>query len=220
MDIVHIGLMKTGTTSIQNFLSANRAELYHQGFVYPGERLNHQSEVYGICGNDIYFKNKINGRDLDNAGILLEEIKKIKGAGKKVIFSSEALSTLNDQGVERFVSYTGKPEKVIVTVRSLYKTLPSAWQQHVKEGNVLSHEQFMQSFIKNRESLSGPWRTYSFGDIVRRWSRYCKNLSLIVVDDRAKKSDLLSQFSLASGFEDDGFEFSSSSSRLGNRSLS
>lgn len=32
---VHIGLPKTGTTSIQEFLFANHAQLKQQGYLYP-----------------------------------------------------------------------------------------------------------------------------------------------------------------------------------------
>ena len=42
--IVHIGNHKTGTTSIQGFLSANRMRLRDQGYLYPARLHHHQTD--------------------------------------------------------------------------------------------------------------------------------------------------------------------------------
>lgn len=60
--IIHIGQSKTGTTSLQSFLSENRKNLVKQGICYPDVRrggmalhlLNHNSLADSLTGNGRY----------------------------------------------------------------------------------------------------------------------------------------------------------------------
>lgn len=220
MNTVHIGLMKTATTSVQNILSESRGRLKQQGFNYPGKGLNHQSEIYGLCGKDIYFKKKgAEKGDVRRASCFLKELSQINKCGESALISSEALSTLDHDGISRFVSHVGIPERVVITVRSIYKSIPSAWQQHVKEGNTVSYNDFMSSLDNNRKGLSGAWKTYAFGEIAKRWSNFCKDLNIVVVDD-CDPSSLWPRFCSAAGILEYPADDVLSSSRSGNKSLS
>lgn len=165
--VLHIGMMKTATTYLQGVLQNNREELAKQGWLYPGKHLNHQREVYGLCGKNVYWYRKVLERDVELGKSLVEEIKETPHS---VIVSSEALSSLSSEGIKKIVEKVGCPVRVVVTVRSLYKVLPSAWQQYVKGGSTRSFEQMLDKFIQSREDLSGPWRTYAYGNIVKKWS--------------------------------------------------
>ena len=46
--ILHGGVHRTGSTSIQNYLAQNRAALSEQGFFYPGEKENHQDIAWAM----------------------------------------------------------------------------------------------------------------------------------------------------------------------------
>ena len=41
--IIHAGIHRTGTTSLQRCLAGNRAALAARGFCYPGTEVHHQS---------------------------------------------------------------------------------------------------------------------------------------------------------------------------------
>jgi hypothetical protein len=46
--VVHAGIHRTGTTSLQRFLAKNRAALAAQGIVYPGEENSHQALAWAL----------------------------------------------------------------------------------------------------------------------------------------------------------------------------
>ena len=48
MFVIHAGIHRTGSTSLQNFLADNRAALAAQGVAYPGETTNHQGLVWAL----------------------------------------------------------------------------------------------------------------------------------------------------------------------------
>lgn len=184
--VLHIGMMKTGTTFIQKILNLNYEALKCRKVIYPAlGAFNHQSAFYGLCGSDIYWNKVENDSDKASSLKLLNSIQ-CADPDDTLILSSEALSTLNEKGIENLIKKIGCPDKVILTVRNLQRTIPSAWQQYIKGGNLKGYEDFYQSLIKNRKSLSGPWRTYSYGEVVSRWSKFC-NVDVIVVDEGSKE---------------------------------
>lgn len=46
--VIHAGIHRTGTTSLQLFLEGNRTALRERGIVYPGEARNHQSLAWSL----------------------------------------------------------------------------------------------------------------------------------------------------------------------------
>ena len=54
--VIHIGTEKTGTTTLQEFLHLNRANLKNQGIAYlqsPGERNNRKLATYCMNHNNV-----------------------------------------------------------------------------------------------------------------------------------------------------------------------
>lgn len=198
--VLHIGMMKTGTTYLQKVFDANRELLESKGFVYPKTgSFNHQSAFYGLCGSDIYWNKKENDLDVKSSKLLLDSLAGVRDE-QRVVLSSEAISTLDDKGVERLLKKIGTPHKVILTARNLQKIIPSAWQQYIKGGNLKGYVEFYESFVRNRGAISGPWRTYAFGEIAGRWSKFC-SVDVIVVDDSSPEQlwfDFCSSIGLSS----------------------
>ncbi len=46
--VIHAGIHRTGTTSLQRFLAENRAALAGRGVGYPGEENNHQALAWAL----------------------------------------------------------------------------------------------------------------------------------------------------------------------------
>jgi hypothetical protein len=191
--------MKSGTTYLQNILSSSREQLSSNGWIYPGKKANHQHETYGICGQDIFWVNESTKEKNKKSGQrLLEEIKEARD-NSNVIVSSEALSSLDESGVARFVEKVGHPDEIILTVRSLFRVLPSAWQQSLKGGHDRSAAEFFNLLESQRVGKSGFWKTYSFGDVVRKWSTFSPVKVIVVPEESKDKSALWRSFATAAG---------------------
>lgn len=189
--IAHVGLMKSGTTYIQNTLRKNKDELLKNGILYPGEQFNQQHACYGICGNDIPWVSPRRRW----AALGREMLSEIQAYKQNVLISSEGLSSMDESGVNRFCERVGGVDYVVMTVRNFQKTLLSAWQQNIKGGGKSTLIQFLDRLEEQKKKNSGLWRTYAFGEIAERWSRHA-SVELIVVSENADSSQsfLLSEF--------------------------
>lgn len=193
--VLHIGQMKSGTTYLQNILSGSRGTLLENGWLYPGKNVNHQHETYGICGKDIFWvKNSTKEKNSQIGKNLLSEIKKYRKK-KNVIISSEALSSLDSNGIDNFIEIVGWPDEVVLTLRSLHRVLPSAWQQSLKGGHDRSINEFFKLLETQRVGRVGFWKTYSFGCVVRKWAAVAPVKVIVVPDAQEDKNYLWNTFS-------------------------
>ncbi|SHM82259.1 hypothetical protein SAMN05660971_03962 [Halomonas cupida] len=130
---------------------------------------------------------------------MLDEVGDHEG---NVLISSEALSSLSRDGVADFVDRIGGVDEVVVTVRSLFTTLPSAWQQYIKGGGEVSIAEFFDRLDKNRAAGSGMWRTYSYGNTVSIWSEFSSVKVVIIPEKTISKNQLWEDFSGVVGLPD------------------
>lgn len=188
--VAHVGQMKSGTTYIQNALHQNREFLLDNGFIYPGKLFNQQHACYGLCGSDIpWVENTEKWKSLGK-----EVLSEIEESDKNVILSSEALSSMNEEGVKRFVDKIGRIDRVILTVRNFQRVVLSAWQQYVKGGGLKSLEDFIDVMRSDRLKKQGIWRKYCFGDMAKVWSEHAQ-VCLIVVGSDAQPGEFIANFS-------------------------
>ena len=192
--VFHVGLMKSGTTYLQEVLSQNRSCLNERGWDYPGARLNQQHACYSLCGTDIVWLRKPYPESLGN-----DLVARVRGSTRNVMISSEALSVLPKEAIERFIDRVGSPDRVVFTIRGLGMTLPSAWQQYLKGGGRTTLGQFIQRLALQRSDMSGFWSTYGFGHSVARWSEFAKVVVVVSPRNGANPSDLWDLFRIATG---------------------
>ncbi len=151
---VHIGLGKTGTSTIQKALEEQRTALAELGIHVPGEK-HHitRRAVYDLMGR------RIGGSDAeDNAKVsgtwrpFAESV--VAADAPTVVFSEEMLALARPKAVKRLVqSLAPRRVVVIVTVRDLGRVLGSYWQQMVVMGRTEPLAQFLQSV---RDPATGP----------------------------------------------------------------
>lgn len=146
MIIIHIGTHKTGTTSIQNFLSSNRDEIFSEGFMYSSISNNHSGPLASIFKdnpfNFFYYKKHLDFRPTDIIGVNRKNIKKItseinENKDKKIVYSGEELSFLTFSEVKRmqlFFSQFDDVVKIIIYKRDFFDYFISAFKQHIKGG--------------------------------------------------------------------------------------
>lgn len=128
--ILHIGTNKTGTTYLQDSLSASRNVLLEQGFAYPahtGGFNNHKVLLSGLVAHsDLprHIRRKSENKLVSARIELLTELARLSKEGRTAIISSESLfnrtkdglvnqikSDLNKSGVTEFtvVAYVRRP---------------------------------------------------------------------------------------------------------------
>ena len=148
---IHIGLEKTGTTSIQNFFQINRAVLASKGICYPrvlGSEKHFKLPIF--CRAETH-KDDLNMRtDLMEPDLIMsfkqelpqmleEEIRSIPGGCRKLILSSEHLSSrlfkIEELAILRQLvgPYDHNP-KIIVYLRPQDEFVISSYSTYIKSG--------------------------------------------------------------------------------------
>ena len=140
---LHVGLPKTGTTSIQAALDQHADALADAGILHAGGRHRAQQlAAYDLLGQ------RIAGDEADVVPgafrQLMSEINAYDGNG--VVVSEEELGLAGRRQVRRIVS--GLPDHrvfVVVGVRDFGRTLVSAWQQSVVMGGTCGWQTFVDA---------------------------------------------------------------------------
>jgi hypothetical protein len=211
---LHIGTEKTGTTSIQNFLSKNRSRLQAQGIIYPRSpgNQNHTSlAVYAMRETKQSGIRRSSGVSRpDQVSTFRERLRsdmdqELRNATASiVIFSNEHLSSrlLTEREIERVQNFCGRyaeETKVIVYLRNQVDFLVSSFGTTIKSGGTRTFPfPLNEHRIRTMDymALLAPWRKI-FGRenmIVRRFER-----------TDFLEGDLLSDFAAQIPFDTSGF---------------
>lgn len=167
---LHIGVPKSGTTYVQNFLWANRDALRDRGLLFALERQgDHYAAVVDLMGGRF-------------AG---HEISGVEGAWQRVadqavrwprrsLISHEIFGGLHEAKIEEVFETVGsRPVHVVLTLRDLARIVPAVWQESSKNQHVEPWPDFLervQVLGKGRDRRF--WRLQNVSRIVRKWSEY------------------------------------------------
>ena len=185
--ILHIGQQKSGTTFLQHMLQDNSDVLAAEGISYPvprdwdrGQRTvaNHEWSSYGLLGSEYpWVSEQRAAREDASWRALLDQVHAWPGT---VLLSAEALSVVRAAAARRLLDALGVDDaEIVITARSLGRSLPSLWQQHVRNGRSTSFDGYLESLAQHREKGSDHiendpaahiWRAFALSGLVRRWS--------------------------------------------------
>lgn len=178
---LHIGLHKTGTSSIQESLIQNKDNLVKEGILYP----NHIKIFDNILNTDFF-----NIKLADKCATELENISKSKkNTIKKIIISNEAFSGNPFDGYKKLkiiVKYLSKisekfETKIILYLRRQDKLIESLYIQSIKDGKTA----LFNDFIKTLKYDSLNWSNY-----IKIWMQhFSKNQLIIRMYDKKKFKD-------------------------------
>jgi len=203
---LHIGLEKTGSTSIQHYLTKYRNKLLENNILYPNSLHTPNNEYIYLLFSDIEKTDdlKIKHR-LISKEKYIEFIEKTKKAfideiyktnPTKIIISNEHLSSrLSRQNIEdlnKFLKSITPNIKVIAYVRRQDKLIESLYSTVIKSGGVLSIDEFIEK-IKFRKDL----KFFSFFNM---WADIFGKENLIIrIFDKEKlyKNDIVCDFKKA-----------------------
>ena len=204
--ILHVGLPKTGTTSIQAALDAQSAELARNGVLVPGGGHDaHRLAAYDLLGQ------RVPGRDDAVAGAFDRLVTELRAFdGRTAVVSEEELGRARPRHARRVVrALAGHRVHVVVGVRDLARTLTSAWQQSVVSGSDTAWSEYAAAV---RDPDGGSVRAAaSFRirhDVLRVldvWGRWVppERISLLTVPPPgAPATVLLERFAAATGLPD------------------
>lgn len=163
--IIHIGTHKTGSTSLQRYLHANRQQLESAGVIYPvtATEIAHHALFRDIGG-------RAAGSDTTDLAALSDRLK--KSDADVAIISSELFSTLDDAQLTaklaQAVTDGGFAPEAVLFVRPQHLLFNSMYTQRTKmlaEGRrfaAYATRQLKQSAY-DFSSLAGPWRGAPYG---------------------------------------------------------
>lgn len=171
--ILHIGLQKCGSTSLQRWLFANRAALKDHGVLYPETLGTPNHKFFTALGMNFTRKHWViddtGARDLKEfrfwkqrvARQFRKELDTVAGRVETVVISHEDLSTLGDVSAERCMRWLRDyfdAIHVIGYVRPPAEMANSFLSQRAKNGVVTDPAAYLDAF------------EISFTRIVTRWS--------------------------------------------------
>jgi hypothetical protein len=196
---VHIGLPKTGTTYLQKTLAAARPGLAQAGVDYPDTGYyNHQIAFYEPLGGHLPWAAR---PGLPERWAALRDVLSVERDDRHTLLSAEALSALDEAGVERFAELVAARQLVhlVITSRSLERLLPSHWQQNLKQGAVDSLEEFSAATLARVAAGVHPGTMFSAGLALSRWRRVCPSVRVTVLAMGADFAANLAAFASACG---------------------
>jgi len=147
---IHIGIHKTGTTSVQRMFFLNRPYFENLGLLYPTKSIwrgGHHNIAWQILKDERF---KDNYGDIDN---LKNEIE--KKYVSKCLLSSEDFSRFGFKDVEKLYQLFKKYKpKVIISIRNQFDYIVSSWSTVVRnESTDASFNQYYKFCMRKRLNL-------------------------------------------------------------------
>jgi hypothetical protein len=214
--LLHIGPHKTGTSAIQGALHAARERLAAAGVIYPGRGRQTLWPILAITGQPALL-----GEPRPNIAHWDLLVQAVAAAGdQRVVLSSEFFAETQDSVIPRVVSELGGERvHVVVTLRPLWKIMPSQWQQYVQNGFRMPYGEWLAGILRQPPKTPTPgfWRRHRHDDLVGRWAAVAgpQNVTVVVVDE-SDRTMLLRTFEAMLGLPD---RFLALADDVANRSL-
>lgn len=192
MLFVHIGLHKTGTSTIQRFFRLNTALTERHGLVFPD--LGFDSRTHGGV---IAALRQIEAGDADGEAVF-EAIDRLADAeGRSYLLSTENFELMPPRRIALFAERIRRRHdvRVLAYVRDLTRLMPSVYAQRTKKGRNLRD---IDTFF----AMTEDWRRFRISEIIGRWGDVFgwQNVRVRVLDrDALVGGDLVSDAVAAVG---------------------
>jgi hypothetical protein len=187
--ILHIGIYKTGTTSLQSVLSANRGILKAHEVHYP----DHGLDSHSTLASSVMQKNwgwADRGETTFSPWYWNNFVKDLAKLTGTVLISSEFFCQADDDQVARIrASLPNCKITVVIGLRPLNELLWSTYQQLIKFGRHYSVDEWLQSTFGDFDSgnlNSGFWLRNHQDRLISRWGEEFgkENLRIVTSDPR------------------------------------
>lgn len=197
--LLHIGPMKTGTTSIQAAANRRRAKLLENGVRYPGVWFNHARQLGALMGWSVDTWKRFGPLrpdllDVDSAGVpqpeLWDEFMAEIDADQenRIFITHEFVSQADDRIAARMVDALGERTHVCLTLRSPGQIVPSLWAQGIRDDAQTEPFNAWLDRFYGRDAdhpMSARFRrAYDQAELVQRWAALVgpENVTVVIVD--------------------------------------
>ena len=184
---IHVGIHKTGTTSIQHFFHRNYNELLKKGVLYPKSLRKIENGLVHFAHHDFAWSFGFSGNDsrLDNKSDFSKRLMNefIRTNSKCIFISSEAFEYVHSKNsLEKLKKeFKDFDVKIIMYIRRQDKLLQSVYKQRVKTGFTVEFNKFFRKSNFNYEEKISFWEQF-FGQ---------ENIIIKLFDDPEIKSNLI-----------------------------
>jgi hypothetical protein len=182
--LVHIGLPKTGSTSLQTAFNTLRPVLREHGVVYPetSTALNHHKGASWLIGAPLTYRADPTPREAEWEPMRAE----FRRAGdQRGVLSYEMLCIAEPAGIERARDELGPRTHAVLVVRNFGEFVASYWQESIKRGIDASLDDWVRDAV---EAPDAPGNSGSFScpqviAAIERWTSVLgpENVTVIVL---------------------------------------
>lgn len=168
--VLHIGAMKSGTSTVQHQLLCHPEVLAEQGFCFPGTRWRHQ--ILGVL--DVLDQTRDGQVVPGSEGAwqrLLDELAAHDGTG---VISMEFLGPTPPEYIEKVVqSLRPADVRVVMTARDLGRNVPAMWQEGLKNRATWTWPEYLRDIASTEKPRQGHarrfWRQMNYPFIAEKW---------------------------------------------------
>jgi len=159
--VLHVGLMKSGTTFLQGRLDTNRALLAEQGIHFAGPTWARHAK--GIA--DFL---ELPQRRPGQWESLRDEIRAHEGVS---VVSMEYLGPARPHRIARLVEeFPDTRLEVVISARDLGRSVPAMWQETLKNRRTWTWEEYLAGIRRGGPAGKAFWNQQDLATIVGRWA--------------------------------------------------
>jgi hypothetical protein len=185
--VLHVGLMKSGTSYLQARLHANQSLLAARDVLFPGETWRDQV----LAVSDVLGRKQAGPSATGRWAPFVAEIAAYDG---DVVVSMEFLGPARPERIAAVVASFGvTPVRVVVTLRDLGRGVPSMWQESLQNGGSFRCGEYVAALPGKRKPARTFWRQQGMGRIVDNWCAAIgsERVTLATVPPSGAGSDVL-----------------------------
>lgn len=204
---LHIGLPKTGTTSLQEILWHHRAAVSADGLHYPG----FDSAAHHRAAMDLYPERYGQWLEPGLAGAWDVLVSQVRDCEKTSVISTELLAPASPAEAKRALSSLSFAEvHVVCTARDPARQVPSVWQENIKTRHTTAFPEFLGALRASELGETGRlfWDYQDLPRVLRTWGADLppERVHVVTVPPPSTSNRVLWQrFCAVIGLDPDGF---------------
>lgn len=160
--VLHVGLMKSGTTFLQGRLGANRDALASQGVLFPAPPWSRQVQAV----------KDLAGSPEATSGAWDELVGELRPHAGTAVISMEFLGPIGAERLRRLpADFPETRVEAVVTVRDLGRTVPAMWQEAMQNRRSWTWQEYVEA-VRSGTGDAGKafWRQQGADRIVQTWA--------------------------------------------------